>query len=104
VYHVRAARPQEWSAHGADSGRCLHIYFYVIDPEFGFMHVRVQTWIPYTVQVYVNGREWLTRQVEDLLLRVHAMSGPLRDVQAFSSRHDDRGGPPSHGWFEWGIS
>ena len=33
------------------SGRCLHIYFYFIDPEFAFMHVRVQTWIPYTIQV-----------------------------------------------------
>jgi hypothetical protein len=46
------------------SGRCLHLYFYVIDPEFGFMHIRVQTWIPYTVQVYVNGREWLARQLD----------------------------------------
>jgi hypothetical protein len=46
------------------SGRCLHVYFYLIDPEFGFMHVRVQTWIPYTVQVYVNGREWLARQLD----------------------------------------
>jgi hypothetical protein len=46
------------------SGRCLHLYFYLIDPEFGFMHVRVQTWLPYTVQVYVNGREWLARQLD----------------------------------------
>jgi hypothetical protein len=46
------------------SGRCLHVYFYLIDPEFGFMHVRVQTWIPYTVQVYVNGREWLAHQLD----------------------------------------
>jgi hypothetical protein len=28
------------------------------------MHVRVQTWIPYTIQVYVNGREWLARQLD----------------------------------------
>jgi hypothetical protein len=47
------------------SGRCLHLYFYVIDPEFGFMHVRVQSWMPYTVQVYVNGREWLARQLDE---------------------------------------
>jgi hypothetical protein len=46
------------------SGRCLHVYFYLIDPEFGFMHVRVQTWIPYTVPVYVSGREWLARQLD----------------------------------------
>ena len=27
------------------------------------MHVRLQTWFPYTVQVYVNGHEWLARQM-----------------------------------------
>ncbi len=26
------------------------------------MHVRLQTWMPYTVQVCINGREWLGRQ------------------------------------------
>jgi hypothetical protein len=28
------------------------------------MHVRVPTWMPYTVQVYVNGREWLGQQLD----------------------------------------
>jgi hypothetical protein len=27
------------------------------------MHVRVQTWLPFTVQVYVNGHEWLAQQL-----------------------------------------
>ena len=43
---------------------CLHHYLYLIDPEFGFMHIRIQGWIPYEVQVYVNGREWLARQLD----------------------------------------
>jgi hypothetical protein len=25
--------------------------------------VRVQTWFPFTLQVYVNGHEWLARQM-----------------------------------------
>ena len=24
--------------------KCLHLYLYLIDPEFGWMHVRIQTW------------------------------------------------------------
>src|SRR3954465_11568854 len=40
--------------------KCLHYYLYRIDPEFGWMHVRLQA--PYEIQVYVNGREWLARQ------------------------------------------
>ena len=27
------------------------------------MHIRLQTWLPLTVQVYVNGRAWLARQL-----------------------------------------
>lgn len=43
---------------------CLHHYLYLIDDEFGFMHVRIQGWLPYEVQVYINGREWLARQLD----------------------------------------
>ena len=28
------------------------------------MHIRIQGWIPYEVQVYINGREWLARQLD----------------------------------------
>ena len=34
--------------------QCLHFYWYLIDPEFGWMHVRLQSWAPYSIQVYVN--------------------------------------------------
>ncbi len=44
--------------------RCRQLYFYFIDPEFGWMFVRVQTWIPFPIQVYVNGREYLARQLD----------------------------------------
>ena len=51
------------------STKCLHLYTYLLDHDFGFMHVRVQTWMPYTVQVYVNGREWLGRQLDRVRMR-----------------------------------
>ncbi len=44
--------------------RCLHLYWYLIDPVFGWMHVRIQTWAPYSTQIYVNGREWMCRQLQ----------------------------------------
>lgn len=43
--------------------KCLHFYFYLIHPQLGFMHVRLQSWFPFQIQVYVNGREWLARQL-----------------------------------------
>jgi hypothetical protein len=43
--------------------RCLVLYFYYLDPEFGLIHLRLPTWFPFTVQVYLNGHEWLARQL-----------------------------------------
>lgn len=43
--------------------KCLHLYYYFLDREFGLMHVRLQSWFPFQIQVYVNGREWLARQL-----------------------------------------
>jgi hypothetical protein len=49
--------------------KCLHHYTYFLDRDLGFMHVRLQTWMPYTVQICVNGREWLGRQLDRAPMR-----------------------------------
>lgn len=43
---------------------CLHLYHYLQHPTFGLCHVRVQTWLPFTVEVWLHGREWLARQMD----------------------------------------
>jgi hypothetical protein len=43
--------------------KCLHLYFYFMDRHFGLIHVRIQTWFPMPIQVYVNGHEWLARKL-----------------------------------------
>jgi hypothetical protein len=43
--------------------KCLFLYFYFLDREFGLMHVRLQTWLPMTIQVCLNGREYLARRL-----------------------------------------
>ena len=48
----------------AKERKCLHLYFYYLDREFGLMHVRLQSWLPFSIQVCVNGREWLARQMD----------------------------------------
>ena len=44
-------------------GKCLHLYKYWIDPVFGFMSGRLQTWFPFQIQICLNGREWLAHQL-----------------------------------------
>ena len=50
----------------SEERKCLHLYFYYMDPEFGFMHVRLQTWFPMNIQVCLNGREYLAKQLDRL--------------------------------------
>ena len=43
--------------------KCLILYDYFMDRDLGLIHVRVQTWFPLQMQVYVNGHEWLARKL-----------------------------------------
>ena len=45
------------------SGKCSHLYFYVLDPQLGLMHLRLQMWVPFSIHVCLNGRDWLARQL-----------------------------------------
>ena len=40
------------------------LYYYFNDVEFGRMYIRIQTWFPFTVQIYVNGHNWLQRELD----------------------------------------
>jgi hypothetical protein len=44
--------------------KCLHLYHYQIHPMFGFMHARIQTWFPFSIQICLNGREWLAHSMD----------------------------------------
>lgn len=47
-----------------EQSRCKHLYFYYDHAIYGFMSIRLQTWAPYEIQIALNGREWLKRQLE----------------------------------------
>jgi hypothetical protein len=42
----------------------LSVYQYWMDPVFGCMSVRLQSWFPFPIHIYLNGREWLSRQMD----------------------------------------
>jgi hypothetical protein len=39
------------------------LYYYFVDRELGRMPVRLQTWAPFTTQVYANGHDYVARQL-----------------------------------------
>jgi hypothetical protein len=60
--------------------KCLHLYFYFVDREFGFMHLRLQTWFPFTIQVCINGREWLAGQLDRAGIGYTKVSNCFTDI------------------------
>lgn len=61
IYRNRATRKLELQPRRR---KCLFLYHYLIHPVLGFMHARIQTWFPFSLQVCLNGREWLARQMD----------------------------------------
>jgi len=47
----------------SDQGKCLHYYFYLIDPLLGLCYVRVPTWSPFRLQIYFNGHNRLASEL-----------------------------------------
>ena len=45
-------------------GKCLHYYFYFIDPDLGLCYLRVPTWCPFRLQFYFNGHNALAAQLQ----------------------------------------
>jgi hypothetical protein len=66
--------------------KCLHFYFYFQDREFSFMHVRLQSWFPFTIQIYINGREWLARQLEQRRIRYQRYDNKITQVTDLAAK------------------
>lgn len=64
TYFVRRDREQKKLVLRLESGKCLHYYFYFLHEQLGLLHLRLQTWFPFTIHVCLNGRHWLARQLE----------------------------------------
>jgi len=65
-YRVRGDRQSRQIHLALEQRKCTHLYHYQMHPQFGLLHVRVQTWFPFTVDLCLNGREWLARQMDEV--------------------------------------
>src|SRR6266404_1786250 len=61
---VRGDRQSKQLRPVSELRHCKHLYFYFVDREFGLMHIRLQTWLPFTIQVCINGRRWLGNKLQ----------------------------------------
>jgi hypothetical protein len=63
-YSVRGDRQTKHIHLVLEPRKCLHLYHYFQHAELGLCHVRVQTWFPFTVDLCLNGRDRLARQMD----------------------------------------
>jgi hypothetical protein len=63
-YSVRGNRQTKHIHMVLEPRKCLHLYHYFQHEELGLCHVRVQTWFPFTVDICLNGRDRLARQMD----------------------------------------
>ena len=48
-----------------DFRRCSVLYVFVMHELLGLIHVKIQTWFPLTMQVYVNGHDYLAKKLDE---------------------------------------
>jgi hypothetical protein len=61
IFRNRESKQLELKSHYR---KCLNLYHYQIHPKLGFMHTRIQSWFPFNIQVCINGREWLAKEMD----------------------------------------
>jgi hypothetical protein len=49
-----------------DYRRCLVLYVFLMHAVLGLIHVKIETWLPLTMQVYVNGHDFVAKKLEGL--------------------------------------
>jgi hypothetical protein len=77
---VRANRQTRRLGFVVEERKCGHLYFYYADRDFGLMHIRLQTWFPFALQICVNGREWLVQHLTRLGVDFHRLDNCVTRV------------------------
>jgi hypothetical protein len=44
--------------------KCLYFYLYFLDPQLGLIHVRLQSWFPFEIQIWFNGHYALAHALD----------------------------------------
>ncbi len=92
-----------WDRHGhvglrAEQRKGLHLYYYYLDREFGLVHVRVATWLPFGIHVCLNGREYLARRMSKAGIGFEqAPQSVAEDGVVVGDDDPNPGGPFRHG-------
>lgn len=77
-------RPNGRSFLKTSGGKCLHYYFYFLDPDYGLCYLRVPTWCPFQLQFYFNAHNWLARQLDQAQIKYELKDNAFTYIEDFS--------------------
>ena len=69
-------------------GKCLHYYFYFIDPYLGYGYVRVPTWCPFKLQIYINGHNILANELDRNNIKYTMLDNAFDYVEDFEKAQE----------------
>jgi hypothetical protein len=78
--------------------KCLHWYVYFVDAVFGLCHVRIQSWLPFTIHVCINGREMLCRELAAAGIGFRRQDNCVTHVEDFEAAQNLLDAQP---WADW---
>ena len=69
-------------------GKCLHYYFYFIDPYLGYGYIRVPTWSPFKLQVYINGHNILANELDRNKIKYSMLDNAFDYIEDFEKAQE----------------
>ena len=68
--------------------KCLHYYFYFIDPYLGYGYIRVPTWCPFKLQIYINGHNILANELDKEGLKYSMLDNAFDYIEDFEKAQE----------------
>jgi hypothetical protein len=70
------------------TSKCLHYYFYFIDPYLGYGYIRVPTWCPFKLQVYINGHNILANELDKHNIKYSMIDNAFDFIEDFGAAQE----------------
>jgi hypothetical protein len=68
--------------------KCLTYYFYFIDELLGLCYVRVPTWLPFRLQIYLNGHNWLASKLKESNIGYQMLDNAFIEIQDWDKANE----------------
>ena len=65
------------------STKCKFYYLYYNDDDFGWMFIKLQTWFPFNIQIYINEREYCSKLFDKANLKYEMYNNSFSYIEDF---------------------